>query len=78
MEYPIRINKFLSESGFCSRRKADEYIERGKVTINGQVPELGTKINENDEVKVDGKIVSHSPIQKLYIAFNKPVGIVCT
>lgn len=78
MEYPIRINKFLSESGFCSRRKADEYIERGKVTINGKVPELGTKIMETDEVQVDGKLVSHSPIQKLYIAFNKPVGIVCT
>jgi len=52
-----RINKFLSETGFCSRREADKLIEQGRVTINGVVPEMGTKIAPNDEVRVDGKLV---------------------
>lgn len=73
-----RINKYLSEVGYCSRRAADKLIEQGRVTINGQVPEMGTKITENDEVRVDGKPISDSQDKPVYLAFNKPVGIVCT
>jgi 23S rRNA pseudouridine2604 synthase len=73
-----RINKFLSEAGFCSRRAADKLIEEGRVTINGLVPEMGTKINPGDEVHVDGKLISAPKEEFIYIAFNKPVGIVCT
>ena len=73
-----RINKYLSEVGFCSRRAADKLIEQGRVTINGNVPEMGTKITEGDVVKVDGKLISSSEDQPVYLAFNKPVGIVCT
>ncbi|PIZ05303.1 MAG: 23S rRNA pseudouridine(2604) synthase RluF, partial [Flavobacteriales bacterium CG_4_10_14_0_8_um_filter_32_5] len=73
-----RINKFLSEVGFCSRRVADKLIEEGRVTINGKVPEMGTKITPQDEVRVDGKLISESNQKSVYIAFNKPVGIVCT
>jgi 23S rRNA pseudouridine2604 synthase len=74
----IRINKYLSEVGFCSRREADKLIEAGKVTINGKVPEVGTKIFPEDEVRVQGKLISPPKEQHVYIAFNKPVGIVCT
>ncbi len=73
-----RINKFLSEAGFCSRRAADKLIEEGRVTINGLVPEMGTKINPGDEVHVDGKLISAPKEEFIYIAFNKPIGIVCT
>ncbi len=75
---PVRINKFLSEAGFCSRRAADKLIEQGKVTINGKVPEMGTKITEQDEVRVNGKLIQAPKEKPIYIAFNKPVGIVCT
>jgi len=73
-----RINKYLSEVGYCSRRAADKLIEQGRVTINGIVPEMGTKINEGDEVQVDGKMILTPKEDYVYIAFNKPVGIVCT
>ena len=73
-----RINKFLSEAGFCSRRAADKLIEEGRVTINGVVPEAGTKISPSDKIKVDGKLIQTSKNKPVYIAFNKPVGIVCT
>ena len=73
-----RINKFLSEIGYCSRRAADNLILQNRVTINGLVPEMGTKINAGDVVKVDGKLVSAPDEKPVYIAFNKPVGIVCT
>lgn len=74
-----RINKYLSEVGYCSRRAADKLIEQGKVTINGKVPEMGTKVEEGDEVHVEGKLVGKPSQQKhVYLAFNKPVGIVCT
>jgi len=75
---PKRINKFLSEAGYCSRREADKLIEQGRVTINDQVPELGTKIIAGDIVKVDGKVVADQKDSHVYIAFNKPIGIVCT
>jgi len=74
-----RINKFLSEIGYCSRRVADKLIEQGRVKINGEVPEMGTKISSEDEVSVNGKVVHRAKKKKMvYIAFNKPVGIVCT
>lgn len=73
-----RINKFLSETGFCSRREADKLIEQGKVTINGVVPEMGTKITPDDEVRVDGKLVRENRQKRIYLAFNKPAGIECT
>ena len=75
-----RINKFLSEAGYCSRRAADKLIDQGRVTINGLVPEMGTKIAPGDEVKVDGKLIATEEKEKpnVYIAFNKPIGIVCT
>ncbi|MHB1278226.1 MAG: 23S rRNA pseudouridine(2604) synthase RluF [Bacteroidia bacterium] len=74
----VRINKYLSEVGFCSRRAADDLIEKGKVTLNGKVPEMGTKVMPGDEVRVGGKLVSPPKEDFVYLAFNKPVGIVCT
>ena len=74
-----RINKFLSEVGYCSRRVADKLIQEGKVTINGEIPEMGAKIEESDQVEVEGQKIEKSTKQKnKYLAFNKPVGIVCT
>ncbi len=73
-----RINKYLSEVGYCSRRAADKLIEQGRVTINGKVPEMGTKIIEGDEVRVDGETISVQSEKPVYLAFNKPIGIVCT
>lgn len=73
-----RINKYLSEVGYCSRRAADKLIDQGRVTINGKVPEMGTKITDSDEVRVDGKRISEPQEESVYLAFNKPIGIVCT
>ncbi|GAB5528184.1 MAG: 23S rRNA pseudouridine(2604) synthase RluF [Roseivirga sp.] len=73
-----RINKYLSEIGYCSRRAADKLIDQGRVTINGKVPEMGTKVLPGDEVYVDGKPTSQPTDDFVYLAFNKPVGIVCT
>ena len=73
-----RINKFLSEVGFCSRREADKLIDAGRVTINGVVPERGTKISPDDMVAVDGEEIKNTKTSFVYLAFNKPVGIVCT
>ena len=73
-----RLNKYLSEVGFCSRRAADKLIEEGRVTINGKVPEMGTKVAPEDEVHVDGKLIKNTNKSSVYLAFNKPLGIVCT
>lgn len=73
-----RLNKYLSEVGYCSRRAADKLIEEGRVTINGVVPEMGTKVAPNDEVCVDGKLIKNTKETFVYLAFNKPLGIVCT
>ena len=74
-----RINKYLSELGYCSRRMADRLIDEGKVTINGKIPKIGTKVEEGDQVEVKGQRIEKSKKQKkIYLAFNKPVGIVCT
>lgn len=77
-EKSTRINKFLSEAGYCSRRAADKLIEEGRVTLNGSVPEMGTKITEKDVVQVDGETIQKPTEKFVYLAFNKPVGIVCT
>jgi len=78
-ENKIRINKYLSQAGYCSRRKADRLLEQGRITINGKIPELGTKVGPGDEVRVNGKLVVNQEDEKsTYIAFNKPIGIVCT
>ena len=73
-----RINKYLSEVGYCSRRAADKLIEEGRILINGVVPEMGTKVTEKDEIKVDGKIIQGKTTEPVYLVFNKPRGIVCT
>lgn len=73
-----RINKFLSEVGFCSRREADKLIDAGRITVNGSVPEMGTKVSAADEIRVDGKLVGEEKDPPVYLIFNKPVGIVCT
>lgn len=72
-----RLNKYISETGFCSRREADKLIEQGRVTINGVKPEMGTKVFEGDVVLVDNKPLKEKKAP-VYIAFNKPVGITCT
>jgi len=73
-----RLNKYLSEQGYCSRREADRLIDAGRVTINGAVPQMGTKVKPSDDVLVDGKSINTRNIEFTYLAFNKPVGIVCT
>ena len=73
-----RINKYLSEVGFCSRRKADDFISDGRVYINGKPALLGSKVNIEDEISVDGEVIQFKDKKKVYIAFNKPVGIECT
>ena len=76
--FPVRLNKYLSEVGYCSRREADKLIAQGRVTLNGIKPELGTKVQEHDSVEVDGKSVSQKQDKPVYLIFNKPEGIVCT
>lgn len=73
----MRINKYISESGICSRREADRLIEGGRVTINGRRAVLGDEVHEGDKILVNGKPL---PVRKknVYIALNKPVGIICT
>ena len=73
-----RINKYLSEIGFCSRRAADKLIEEGRVKINGVIPEMGTKVGKDDQIHVDGKLIQDKKAAPVYLAFNKPRGIVCT
>ncbi|KPH95904.1 pseudouridine synthase [Pseudoalteromonas porphyrae] len=72
-----RLNKFISDTGFCSRREADKYIEDGRVTVNGIRPEMGVKVSASDNVLIDGKALKKVP-KRAYIAYNKPVGITCT
>ena len=73
-----RINKYLSEVGYCSRRAADKLIDDGKVTINGKVARMGSKIDEDDQIEVEGQRIEKLTKKNIYLAFNKPVGIVCT
>ena len=76
-----RLNKFISESGYCSRREADKLIEQKRVNINGKLPELGTKVLDGDIVTVNGKTINacaENKSDRVYIAYNKPIGITCT
>ena len=73
----MRLNKFISETGVCSRREADKWIEAGRVTCNGLPAVLGTQVSPGDEVRIDGDLVGVKK-QQVYIALNKPVGIICT
>lgn len=78
MDKKIRINKFLSQKGFCSRREADKFILDERVTINGIIAKMGEKIDPEDDVSVDGERISKKINKKIYIILNKPKGIVCT
>src|SRR5580693_8614619 len=73
----MRLNKYISETGVCSRREADKWIEAGRVTCNGQLAGLGTKVADGDEICVDGAPVGAKKKQ-IYLALNKPVGVTCT
>ncbi len=73
-----RLNKFISDSGYCSRREADRFIEDGKVTINKVVATLGDRVNPNDQVRVNGNLIENDATPYVYIALNKPVGITST
>lgn len=76
-EQSINLNKYISSTGICSRRDAEKLIVAGRVTINGNLTQLGNRVFEGDVVKVDGRALKAKP-KTLYIAFNKPIGIVCT
>ena len=73
-----RIDKYLSEAGFCSRREADKLIEKNKIKINGKAPLIGTKVMPGDKVSVNNQLITLKKEKFVYIAFNKPKGIVCT
>ena len=73
----IVLQKFIAESGYCSRRKAEEWIKQGEVFVNGELAEPGTKVDEKDEVKIFGEIIG-LPEEKIYIKMNKPAGYTCT
>lgn len=77
MDNSISLNKYISETGICSRRVADEWIENGRVKINQEIAKKGNRIFENDIVTVDDKPLEIKP-EPIYIAFNKPPGITCT
>ncbi|WP_340113843.1 23S rRNA pseudouridine(2604) synthase RluF [Maribellus mangrovi] len=72
-----RLNKAISETGYCSRREADRLIEAGKVKVNGTVVGLGVQVSPDDKIELEGKLISKE-VENIYIAFNKPVGIICT
>ena len=73
----VRLNKYISETGVCSRREADKWIEAGRVTLNGAPATLGHKVAQGDEVRIDGNLVGAKK-KAIYIALNKPIGITCT
>lgn len=74
----VRINKYLSEIGHCSRRAADKLIDQGRIKVNGRVVVMGQKVVPKDQIEVDGILVEDHQEKNVYIAFNKPTGIVCT
>ncbi len=74
----VRINKFFSEIGYCSRRETDKLIEQKRITINGIVAEMGDKVSSKDEIRLNGKLISGKGNKQVYLAFNKPRGVVCT
>lgn len=73
----MRLNNFISSTGLCSRRKADELIEQKKVKVNGEIATLGVRVGPEDKVEVNGKLLKEKK-NHVYIALNKPVGIICT
>ena len=73
-----RINKYLSEIGHCSRRAADKLIDHGRIKVNGKAVSMGQKVSSSDRIEVDGILVENLKERNVYIAFNKPTGIVCT
>jgi 23S rRNA pseudouridine2604 synthase len=73
----MRLNKYLAETGACSRREADQWIEAGRVTVNGARAVLGTQVNDGDDVRVDDRPLRSKP-RRIYLALNKPIGIECT
>lgn len=77
VEKSVRLNKYISETGICSRREADKWIEAGRVTLNGARATLGHKVGAADEVRIDGNLLGAKKTP-IYIALNKPVGITCT
>ncbi|MFT3981250.1 MAG: 23S rRNA pseudouridine(2604) synthase RluF [Ferruginibacter sp.] len=74
----ISLNKYISDSGFCSRREADRYIEECRVTINDQDAHKGNRVKEGDIVKIDGERIGKKKVTAVYLALNKPKGITCT
>ncbi len=74
----ISVNKYISESGFCSRREADKYVETGRVTINNKVVRKGNRVQDGQIVKVDGQIIKKKKNSAVYIVLNKPKGVTCT
>ncbi|MBU2229021.1 pseudouridine synthase [Patescibacteria group bacterium] len=74
----IRINKYLTQANYCSRRQGDRLIEQGRVKINDRKAKLGDKVSSSDVVNVDGENIQTSNADKVYLAFNKPVGVICT
>jgi len=72
-----RLNKAISETGFCSRRAADKLIEKERVKVNGEIAGLGVKVTATDTISIDGKTITKN-VKNIYLAFNKPVGITCT
>lgn len=78
MQETKRINKYLSETGYCSRRQADTLVSENRVTINGKPAEMGAQVSDQDVIEVDGKPIQKRKNDFVYLAFNKPVGIECT
>lgn len=74
----MRLNKYLSEIGHCSRRAADKLIDAGRIEVNGKKVEMGQKVVPTDRIEIDGVLVENLQERTIYLAFNKPVGIVCT
>ncbi len=74
----MRINKYLSQIGICSRREADKLVDFGRIKVNNEIAILGTKIKEGDKITIDNKLIKPKKKRTIFIAFNKPKGIVCT
>ncbi|MCD7954925.1 MAG: pseudouridine synthase [Lachnospiraceae bacterium] len=74
---PVRLNKFLSDAGYCSRREADRLIEAGRITVDGQKAAVGMKISPSQIVRVDGEVVEREN-ERVLLSFHKPRGVVCT
>ena len=74
----MRINKYLSQIGICSRREADKLVDSGRIKVNNEIAILGTKIKKGDKITIDNKLIKPKKKKTIFIAFNKPKGVVCT